>query len=41
MLKDAQSPLWEGCEEHAVLSASLRALSLKIDYGLSQGCFNE
>ncbi|KAL2333752.1 hypothetical protein Fmac_014965 [Flemingia macrophylla] len=41
MLKDAQSPLWDGCDKYFVLSASLRALSLKTDYDLSEGCFNE
>uniref|UniRef100_A0A151UIM5 Transposase n=2 Tax=Cajanus cajan TaxID=3821 RepID=A0A151UIM5_CAJCA len=41
MLKDAQSPLWDGCDKYSVLSASLRALTLKTDYGLSEGCFNE
>lgn len=40
MLKAAQSPLWDGCNKYSVLSASLIALNLKTDYGLSEGCFN-
>ena len=41
LLKAANSPLWDGCDSHSMLSASLKALSLKADYGLSEGCFNE
>nr|KYP33554.1 hypothetical protein KK1_045586 [Cajanus cajan] len=41
MLKDAQSPLWDGCDKYSILSASLRALTLKTDYGLFEGCLNE
>jgi hypothetical protein len=40
MLKAAQSPLWDGCDRYSMLSASLTALSLKSDYGFSEGCFN-
>ncbi|XP_068502114.1 uncharacterized protein [Phaseolus vulgaris] len=40
MLAAAQAPLWEGCENHSELSASLEALSLKSDYNMSEGCFN-
>jgi len=40
MLVAAQAPLWEGCENHSKLSASLEALSLKFDYNMSKGCFN-
>jgi len=32
--------LWEGCEHHSELSASLAYLSLKFDYNMSEGCFN-
>ena len=40
MLVTAQAPLWEGCEHHSKLSASLACLSLKYDYNMSEGCFN-
>jgi hypothetical protein len=40
MLKSAQAPLWDGCENYSELSASLVALSLKFDYNMSEGCFN-
>ena len=40
MLAAAQTPLWEGCENHSELSTSLEALSLKSDYNMSEGCFN-
>ena len=40
MLAATQAPLWEGCENHSELSASLEALSLKSDYNMSEGCFN-
>lgn len=40
MLKASQSPLWDGCDRYFVLSGSLTTLSLKADYGFSQGCFN-
>ena len=37
MLAIAQAPLWEGCEHHSELSASLAYLSLKFDYNMSEG----
>jgi len=40
MLVTAQAPLWEGCENHSELSASLEALSLNSDYNMSEGFFN-
>jgi len=40
MLAIAQAPLWEGCEHHLELSASLVCFSLKYDYNMSEGCFN-
>lgn len=40
MLKAAQTPLWDGCTKYSTLSASLTLLSLKAEYGFSQGCFN-
>ncbi|CAK8579529.1 unnamed protein product [Lathyrus sativus] len=40
MLKAARSHLWHGCDRYFVLSASLTTLSLKADYGLSEGYFN-
>jgi len=40
MLAIAQAPLWEGCEHHSELSASLVCLNLKFDYNMSEGCFN-
>ncbi|KAH1225772.1 hypothetical protein GmHk_11G032602 [Glycine max] len=40
MLATAQAPLWEGCEHHSKLSASLAYLSLKSDYNMSKGCSN-
>jgi len=40
MLKAAQSPLYDGCDKYSILSASLRALSLKSEYGCSEGSFN-
>ncbi|KAJ1424649.1 Transposase-associated domain [Sesbania bispinosa] len=40
MLNATQSPLWDGCDNYSMLSDSLTALSLKTDYGLSEGIFN-
>ncbi|CAK8537556.1 unnamed protein product [Lathyrus sativus] len=40
MLKASRSPLWDGCDRYPVLLASLTTLSLKADYGLSEGYFN-
>ena len=40
MLATAQAPLWEGCEYHLELSASLACLSLKSDYKMLEGYFN-
>jgi hypothetical protein len=40
MLKAAQTPLWDGCSKYSTLSASLTLLSLKAEYGFSEGCFN-
>ncbi|XP_038711782.1 uncharacterized protein LOC120005976 [Tripterygium wilfordii] len=41
MLYAAQSPLWDGCESHSELPAAVRLLSIKADYNMSQGCFDD
>ncbi|XP_061336707.1 uncharacterized protein LOC133283812 [Gastrolobium bilobum] len=41
MLQASQLPLWDGCETHTTLSACLTALSLKTDYRMTEGCFNQ
>lgn len=41
MLDAAKTPLWEGCEDHSELSASVRLLSIKSDYNMSEQCYNE
>ncbi|RDX66911.1 hypothetical protein CR513_54271, partial [Mucuna pruriens] len=41
MLAIAQASLWEGCDNHSKLSISLAALSLKFDYSVLEGCFNQ
>ncbi|XP_038711822.1 uncharacterized protein LOC120006015 [Tripterygium wilfordii] len=41
MLTAAQAPLWDGCESHSELSATMRLLSIKADYNMSQGCFDD
>ena len=41
MLNAAQRPLWMGCKSHTELSVPLRMMSIKSDYGTSQGCFDE
>ncbi|XP_061348406.1 uncharacterized protein LOC133293820 [Gastrolobium bilobum] len=41
MLQASQRPLWDGCETHTTLSACLTALSLKTDYRMTEGCFNQ
>ncbi|XP_038713445.1 uncharacterized protein LOC120007317 [Tripterygium wilfordii] len=37
----AQSPLWDGCESHSELSVAVRLLSIKADYNMPQGCFDD
>ncbi|RDY02996.1 hypothetical protein CR513_13475, partial [Mucuna pruriens] len=41
MLVAAQTPLWEGCDNHFELSISLTTLSLKSNYNMPEGCFNQ
>ena len=41
LLNSAQQPLWPGCENHSELSTALRMLSLKCDYNMAHGCFDE
>ncbi|KAK4276051.1 hypothetical protein QN277_019043 [Acacia crassicarpa] len=46
MLREAQRPLWEGCEhfensEYSSLSATLATLSLKTDHHMSERNYNE
>lgn len=40
MLEASRASLWDGCETHSELSASLQALSIKSDHQLSEACFN-
>lgn len=40
MLSAAKALLWEGCFKYTKLSASLKALSIKSDYIMQEGCFN-
>ncbi|XP_038687458.1 uncharacterized protein LOC119986835 [Tripterygium wilfordii] len=41
MLSAAQAPLWDGCKSHSELSAAMRLLSIKADYNMPQGCFDD
>ncbi|XP_028790871.1 uncharacterized protein LOC114746759 [Neltuma alba] len=40
LLRAAQQPLWEGCEEESQLSATLQLLSIKATTNMSQQSFN-
>jgi L-fucose mutarotase/ribose pyranase (RbsD/FucU family) len=35
LLRDADEPLWNGCESHTILSAVLQLMKLKSEYNLS------
>ncbi|XP_027187217.1 uncharacterized protein [Cicer arietinum] len=41
MLKAAQAPLYNGCENYSELSAAIQALSIKSDFNISETCFNQ
>ena len=41
MVQTAQQPLYDGCSTHSELSATVRLLSIKSDYNMSQNYFNE
>ena len=36
MLATSKTPLWEGCEGHSELSATVRLLSIKAEYNMSE-----
>lgn len=40
MLKDADTPLWEGCTKQTRMSFVSQMLSIKTDYNLSTSCYN-
>lgn len=40
LLKDADTPLWEGCKKQTKLSFVSQQLNIKSDYNLSEACFN-
>ncbi|XP_038680928.1 uncharacterized protein LOC119981859 [Tripterygium wilfordii] len=41
MLSAAQAPLWNRCESHSELSVTMKLLSIKADYNIPQGCFDD
>ena len=40
MLNAARKPLWEGCEEESLLSATMKLLSIKANTNMSQQFYN-
>lgn len=40
LLKDANEPLWEGCERHTRLSAVSQLLNIKSEFNLSHTCYD-
>jgi hypothetical protein len=40
LLSKADKPLHQGCEQHSTLSATSRLLSIKLDFNISQACFD-
>ncbi|XP_054778391.1 uncharacterized protein LOC129286454 [Prosopis cineraria] len=41
ILHASQSSLWDGCENHIVLSVAVRLLSIKSDYNVPSACVDE
>ena len=40
LLRDADEPLWDGCEKHTRLSAVSQLLNLKSEFHMSESCFD-
>ena len=40
MLRDAEEPLFPGCTSHTTLSFVTRLLNIKVDFNMSETCFN-
>ena len=41
MLRAADTPIWEGCQNHSQLSVVARLLNIKSENNMSEKCFNQ